>query len=139
MGESELLMPSIVFSIPIVKEAKQNGLLEKYMLQETKKAFSDYFARGGRDRKTAQDFLNSLYIDKRSSEYHLMTSFDLGEHKDKTTLELQKSGEIKRQNYPRNLDSGTWISPSIVEKNFLTKVREGCVEYYIGLFLEDFL
>jgi len=109
------------------------------MLQQTKRAFSDYFARGGRGKKVAQEFVGSLYVEKKGGEYSLMTKFDLGKHKDKTTIELQKSGEMKRQKYPRNLDSGVWVSASIADKNFLQQVQEDCVTYYITLFLDGFL
>jgi len=46
---------------------------------------------------------------------------------------------MKRQKYPRNLDSGVWVSASIADKNFLQQVQEDCVTYYITLFLDGFL
>jgi len=139
LGESKLLMPSVIFSIPVIKDAPQNGLLEKHILQKSKKAFSDYFARGGRGKKSTQDFVNSLYVSKKSNAYTLMTKHELGEEKEQTVLELQKSGKIKRQKYPRKLDSGDWVSASILKKNFLQEVVEDCVAYYVALFLDDTL
>ena len=137
MGEPKLLMPSKIFEIPLIKNLSINNEFEKHLLSETKKAFSDYFSRGGRSKRDAQGFISSIYIEKKSSKFMVMTKYDLGEYKEQTTIELQKSGKMKRQKYPRLLQKGMWVSASIVKNDFVKKLQADCTAHYVVLFFGD--
>lgn len=128
-------MPSEIFHIPLTRDFDRKNELKGFILHESKKAFSDYFSRGGRTKKEAQVFLSSLYVESKSNKMTLMTKFDLGKAKGKTTIEMQKDGTMARKKYPRQLESGIWVSASIVDRDFVSNLYADCAAYYVELLL----
>jgi hypothetical protein len=129
-------MPSEIFNIPISNDFSYKSEMKKFVLDESRKAFSDYMSRGGRSKKEAQNFISSLYVDVSSKTISLMTKNDLGKKpKQKTTIEMQKDGTMARMKYPRELEKGTWISASIVDRSFVSDLYADCVAYYMELLL----
>ena len=148
-----------IISVPIAnskqypKEAKK---LVDLMLTKSKRAFSDYFARAGRDRKESLLFGLHLKSGLDGDLVTLWTTIPLERERDKRgktpfgwggswMLEFRvdqkrfsKVGSrdfvppVQLTRYPRQLGSGQWVSSHFLDRSWLNRLQEELAEEYWG-------